>query len=97
MLEQLQLWLQTWLTERGSDALSLAGVLGALIGCISFLFHALIASKDDQLKELRRELDEQAADRDFWRDVALGVAKPSDKDAWLDARVARVTDHAPPD
>ena len=97
MWEQIVAGVQTWLTARGEDALSLAGILGALIGAISFLFHALINSKDEQNKQLRHELEDVSTDRDFWRDVALGTTRPSDKEAWLDARVARVARQAPTD
>jgi hypothetical protein len=87
--EQIAAWLEAFLAQRGDDLLTLGGVLGVLIGSISFLFHALIAAKDNQLKEVRAHLAETILDRDFWRDVALGVARPSDKATWLDTRAAQ--------
>lgn len=62
----------------------LGAVAGALTGCISFLFKALVESKDGRINEL---VDE----RDYWRDTVLGLAKlpgdgaiPSYED-WLKA------------
>jgi len=88
VLEQIQAWLASVLSQRGEDLLTLGAVIGALTGSISFLFHALIASKDAQLKEARAHLEEAVIDRDFWRDVALGVVRPSEKAAWLDERAS---------
>ena len=45
---------------------SLAGILGALVGAITFLFRALIESKDSMIKLLTE-------DRNYWRGVAQGA------------------------
>jgi hypothetical protein len=49
---------------------TMAALLGALTGAISFLFKALINSKDNVIHEL---LDE----RNYWRDMALARIEPN--------------------
>ena len=89
-LEQAQLAISAWLAGREEEALSIAGVIGTLIGALTFLMHVVVNTKDEQIKELHRERDDLAEDRDFWRDVALGTTTPSGKQAWLDARAEQV-------
>lgn len=70
----------------GQTLIGIGAVLGALAGAVSFLFKALISSKDNELKHVKDRLDDALDDRDFWRDVALGVVRPGDREAWANAR-----------
>ncbi|HET9540489.1 MAG TPA: hypothetical protein VFQ46_07810 [Candidatus Limnocylindria bacterium] len=70
----------------GQTLIGIGAVLGALAGAVSFLFKALISSKDGELKIVKERLDDALDDRDFWRDVALGVVRPGDREAWANMR-----------
>lgn len=48
-----------------AEVATVTALLGALTGAITFLFKALISSKDNVIHEL---LDE----RNYWRDMAVG-------------------------
>jgi len=49
----------------GTTIAGIGAILGALAGAVSFLFKALIESKDATIKELQDE-------RDYWRNYAMG-------------------------
>ena len=52
----------------GSTLAGIGAVLGALSAAVTFLFKALIESKDKTIAELISE-------RDYWRDVAMGTVE----------------------
>ena len=65
-----------------STLLTIGAMIGALAGAIGFLFRALIASKDDQIAALIREIAAQRTvmlgeiealkrDRDYFRELVV--------------------------
>lgn len=47
---------------------AIGGIIGALIATITFLFRALVVSKNDTIKIV-------SEDRDYWKEVATGVRR----------------------
>ena len=53
------------------DAITIGGVVGALIGVIAFLMRLLVVSKQQQIDALEAELQRVIAERDLFRDLTL--------------------------
>jgi len=59
--------------------LAVAGLMSALCGAIGILFRQLLAVLNNQLKLEQDAHAETKADRDYWRDFALGMMEPADR------------------
>lgn len=68
--------------EADNVILILGAIAGTLTGAISFLFKALIESKDNRINEL-------VDDRDYWRDQVLKEHEIDSYEDWL-------KEHSPP-
>jgi len=53
------------------DVVTIASLLGGLIGVAVFLLRLLIASKNDQIRTLEYELRDVTAERDLFRGMAM--------------------------
>ena len=53
------------------DAITIGGIVGALIGVIAFLLRVLVVAKDKQIAALEAELQRVIAERDLFRDLTL--------------------------
>jgi len=53
------------------DVVTIASLIGAMIGLVTFLLKILIAAKNEQIKALEYQLRDVIAERDLYRSMAM--------------------------
>lgn len=59
------------------DVVTIASIIGGLIGVITFLLKVLIAGKNDHIRTLEYELRDVTSERDLFRSMVM-MARPKD-------------------